>query len=290
MPMTGAEATAGGIERPDGWREAVSRILGTGTRRVLILGPRDAGKSTFARHLLRVAHEQGRGPVLLDADVGQKAVGPPACVTLGRPTLDGGLALAGLAFVGATDPVRGWRGTIRGAADLIARCEAGLVAVNTGGLLAGPGRRLKASKIEALEPDLLVAIGADPDLDAVMGDHRAIPAIRLAASPHARRKTAGERRSARREAFRAYFISSRPRTARLRAFDAADGPLAAPGMLVGLAGAQGRDLALGVIVDADPAADRLVYRAPRGTGPVARLTGSRLVLDDTFRERWLAAG
>jgi polynucleotide 5'-hydroxyl-kinase GRC3/NOL9 len=287
MQVPHAEASEDGIDRPAAWLEAVEHIVTAQSRRVLILGPRDAGKSTFAREILRASIARGRDAALLDTDVGQKSVGPPACVTLGQVAPEGDLALVDLAFVGATDPVRGWRETIRGAARLLRTCEASLVAINTGGLLAGPGRRLKAGKIGVLEPDLLVAIGEDPGLDLVLADHPALPALRLAPSSRARRKTEGERRSARCAAFRAYFEGAEERAAPRQAFDTEDASEGPPcvGMLTGLTDASGRDIGLGLIARVDPEAGRLAYRVPAGTGPVARLRGSRVLLDEAFRDR-----
>jgi polynucleotide 5'-hydroxyl-kinase GRC3/NOL9 len=63
---------------PPDWAAAMERIAAGDVRRVLVLGPGDAGKSTFCRVLLRHAVRNGRGVALLDADPGQKLVGPPA--------------------------------------------------------------------------------------------------------------------------------------------------------------------------------------------------------------------
>ena len=52
--------------------------------------------------------------------------------------------------------------------------------VNTGGLLAGPGCRIKDAKIETLRPDLMIALGAHPTLDALPEAHSALPSLRLA--------------------------------------------------------------------------------------------------------------
>jgi polynucleotide 5'-hydroxyl-kinase GRC3/NOL9 len=101
------------IDVPPDWREALAAGL-DGSKRILLLGPRDAGKSTFARALLAAAAARLMHAALLDLDVGQKLVGPPACVTLGRSGPNG-LDLLGLAFVGTTDPVRGWRPLVAGA-------------------------------------------------------------------------------------------------------------------------------------------------------------------------------
>lgn len=287
------------IDEPAAWIEAIERILSAQRRRVLVLGSGDVGKSTFARLILRAARASRR-TALLDLDVGQKIVGPPACVTLGIAGRDGEPELAGLAFVGATDPVRGWRGILNGATRLIGQARADLIIANSGGLLAGPGGRLKASKIQVLAPDLLVGIGDDPALEAVLRAHPAVPSLRLAPSVRATRKTDGERRAARRERFQAYFARAEQQIAPMAlfftgdaaaapqtAFEATDEDTPEIGMLIGLADGLGQDLGLGLVTAIDAEAGTVTYRSPPVSGHVARLRGSGLVLDEGFRERRL---
>jgi polynucleotide 5'-hydroxyl-kinase GRC3/NOL9 len=170
------------IDIPADWAAAIRRVRDDGLRRVLVLGATDSGKSSFCRALLRQAGQDG---AVLDADPAQKLVGPPACVTLGRGA---GPSLAALSFVGTLDPLRGWRRLVGGTARLAAEAAGGdLLVVNTSGLLAGAGQRLKAAKIAAVRPQLLVALGEDPRLDPILADHAAIPALRLGRSPLARR-------------------------------------------------------------------------------------------------------
>ena len=49
---------------------------------VLLIGGMDTGKTTLSRELLAAALAAGRPAALLDADVGQKTVGPPATISL----------------------------------------------------------------------------------------------------------------------------------------------------------------------------------------------------------------
>jgi polynucleotide 5'-hydroxyl-kinase GRC3/NOL9 len=275
---------------PPDWAAAAERIAAPdGARRVLVLGPGDAGKSTFCRVLLRHAAQSGRGVALLDADPAQKLVGPPACVTLGRGEPP---ALSALAFTGALDPLRGWRRSVAGVGRLAAEAAgADLLVCNTSGLLAGAGRRSKAAEIAAARPDLLVALGEGADLEAVLADHGgAIPALRLARPPSARRKGAGERRALRREAFRAYFAAAPVWTLDLRGLrrECEPGGEAVPGprSLVALADAAGRDVALGVVLDggATPGGAQPL-RAPRPEAPVAALRWGDLRLDEGGAER-----
>jgi len=49
---------------------------------VLLIGGMDTGKTTLSRELLGAALAAGRPAALVDADVGQKTVGPPATISL----------------------------------------------------------------------------------------------------------------------------------------------------------------------------------------------------------------
>src|SRR5215210_1131069 len=191
--------TTGEPPVPSGWRAALAAITHQDVRRVLVIGLADVGKSTFCRILLGAARASGRTAALLDTDVGQKTVGPPACVTASEESG------SRLVFVGTTDPVRGWRRIVHGTRTLANAAKADLMIVNTSGLLRGPGRGLKADKMAALRPDLLIALGSGPDLEHIISDNPSIPVVRLAQSPAARRKTKAARRAAREQAFRRYF-------------------------------------------------------------------------------------
>ncbi|MBD0271968.1 MAG: hypothetical protein ICV73_08565, partial [Acetobacteraceae bacterium] len=230
----------------------------------------------------------GRRVALLDADPAQKLIGPPACVTLGHGDAP---ALSALAFTGALDPLRGWRRSVAGVGRLAAEAAgADLLVINTSGLLAGVGRRMKAAEIAAARPDLLVALGEGADLEAALADHGAIPALRLVRSPLARRKGAGERRALRREAFRAYFAAAPVWALDLHGLRLEGEPGAAeavpgPRRLVALADAAGRDLALGVVLNGGATPGGVLpLRAPRPGLPIAGLRWAPLRLDEGVAE------
>jgi hypothetical protein len=190
------------LHEPPEWSDVAARITHESVRRVMVIGAADVGKSTFCHFLLRTARAGGRTAALLDTDVGQKTVGPPACVSLAEGNS------SKLVFVGATDPVQGWRRVVDGARWLAHEVDSGLVIVNTSGLLAGPGRRLKADKIAAIQASRLIAIGGGSDLEHIIGDHPTAPVLCLARSPVARRKTDAARRARRQQAFRSYFVDA----------------------------------------------------------------------------------
>jgi polynucleotide 5'-hydroxyl-kinase GRC3/NOL9 len=169
-----ADMTGGpDVRIPPDWDDAAAQVADAAARRVLVLGAADVGKSTFCRFLLGHLRARGRRTALLTTDVGQKTVGPPACLTLA------GADRSALFFVGTTDPVRGWRRILDGTGVLLDATESDVTVINTSGLLAGPGRRLKADKIAVVRPDLLMALGSGSDLERVVGDHASVPVVRL---------------------------------------------------------------------------------------------------------------
>ena len=259
---------------PNDWAEAATRIIAGGVRRALVLGSADMGKSTFCRFLVGEARRARRTVALLDADVGQKTVGPPACVTLAEA------AGARLAFVGATSPIDGRRRVLDGVRDLANVAKADLLITNTSGILLGAGRRLKAAKIGVIRPDLLIALGTGAELDLILSDHGNHTALRLSRSPEARHKTKAERRAARREAFRRYFSRA---SVRMLDRAALDGDQEFPvGLLLGLAN-RAADLGLGILA-ACPTSATIAVLTPVAHDDIARVEPGLLCLDRNFRE------
>jgi polynucleotide 5'-hydroxyl-kinase GRC3/NOL9 len=269
---------------PPEWAEAAERILHHDIRTVAVIGATDVGRSTLCRFLQSQAIQAGRSVALLDTDVGQKMFGPPACVTM----LDAhGLRLS---FIGTTDPVPGWARLIEGTRHLIRQTDAEIAIVNTSGLLAGPGRRLKAAKMETLKPDLLVALGDSSDLEAILDKSLTVPVLRLPRPSEARRKTKGERRAARRDAFRRYFKDASVLT--LACFDPQLARPVAPspkGLLLGLADRQGNGLGLGILVDG-LAGTAIKILTPVAEREIERMIPGTISLDENFSELGLERG
>lgn len=146
---------------------------------VLLIGGLDAGKSTFARRVLSIAVEAGRVGAYLDADPGQKSVGPPACVCLKMIRDEADLApdeLArpdALSFVGSTTPQGHLLPLVTGAARMLAKARASgadLVVIDTSGLVSGIyGQQVKYHKVEMLEPDLVVGLQRGEELEPLLG-------------------------------------------------------------------------------------------------------------------------
>lgn len=148
-------------------------------RTVVLFGGLDTGKSTLSRALLAAAVEAGRPAAFIDADVGQKTVGPPATVTLKHVREASDLDPQVMAredalwFVGSTSPEGHLLQVVTAVESLyrMAR-EAGtdLVVVDSSGLVSGVhGQVLKYHKVELLRPDLVVGLQRGEELLPLLG-------------------------------------------------------------------------------------------------------------------------
>ncbi|WP_119678793.1 Clp1/GlmU family protein [Indioceanicola profundi] len=283
------DAETGVIDVPPDWEQALDRASFPDTARLLILGPTDMGKSTFCRLALRHAEAAGRRPTLVDADPGQKTVGPPACITAGRLDADDELRLTELAFVGTTDPLRAWGRVVAGTRHLVERAasQGDLVLINTVGFLRGPGRRLMAALIQAVQPTLLVTIGRDQGIEDVLADHPHIRHLRLAPSPLARRKTQGDRRRARQLAFGRHFRGAASLIlplGRITMEGASPGATPPPGLLIGLTDGRNRDVGIGIVEEAYPEKGFVQVLTTAPARLIRAFRWGSLALDAAFRD------
>ena len=266
---------------PPEWRAAAQHVRRHALRRVLVVGEKDTGKSTFCRLLVEELTRSGRSSALLDTDLGQKIVGPPACVTMADAN---GVSLA---FVGSTNPVLGWSRLVEGTRHLAQQATADYLIVNTSGLLAGPGRRLKAAKIDALRPDLLIGVGEGQALEAIAHEASILPTLCVPSSPEARRKADRERRTARRAAFQQYFLQSGVLKLKTGMLSPSATPRPAR-LLLGLSGGAGHDLGLGLLLN-HAESDVLEVLSPVAEDEVVQVLPGLLILDEDFAEEHLPA-
>ncbi len=194
------------IDIPLGWKAAAGEILLRNSRKVFILGGTDSGKSTFCSFLYDFLINMGKSAAIIDADVGQKDIGPPACITSGIPGEDpGGAEMTGCYFVGNVTPVRHFLPMVVGVSELTESARADFKIINTTGLVHGIGRPLKEAKIEAVKPDVIIAIQRSNELEVLLRSLRNLSILRIAASGKAALKSPNERRAAREKAFSSYF-------------------------------------------------------------------------------------
>jgi polynucleotide 5'-hydroxyl-kinase GRC3/NOL9 len=206
------------LDIPPAWDAAAARFLETGGV-ALVLGGPDTGKSTLSRYLIYRVFAAGKPAALVDLDLGQSHLGPPAALGLGlfppRFPGDDTLFPDGLYFVGQTSPVGAVLEVAVGCRVLVDQArEQGIrhIVVNTSGLIHGPTAfRLKVAQAELLRPGHMLVLSRDGELDLLL---RAMAApgdasvSLLPVSTRTTRKTMEERRAYREARFRAYFAQA----------------------------------------------------------------------------------
>lgn len=170
------------------WEPAL-QTLATQRARVIVLGARDVGKTTFTALLANRQLAHGVRVAVVDADVGQSEIGPPTTIGVGLvevpvPTLHAVVPLA-IYFVGSNTPRGRMLETVNGVRAMVAKAqEAGAesVIVDTTGFVSGAAaRRLKCAKVEAVRPQFVIAIQRKDELEHILRplERRKLRLIRL---------------------------------------------------------------------------------------------------------------
>jgi polynucleotide 5'-hydroxyl-kinase GRC3/NOL9 len=268
---------------------------------VLLIGGMDTGKSTLSRDLLSAALAAGRPAAYLDADVGQKTVGPPATISLkvvrSQEDLEPELLARpdALYFVGSTSAQGHLLPVVGGVAALQEQAKqlgADFVIVDSSGLVSGiSGQTLKYHKVEALRPDLVVGLQRGEELLPLLGVIQrffATEVVPLGVHPGVVPTTVDKRAENREIAMRRYFSGELHRfRVKPTVFMPALPPLFEPaelnGLLVGLSDGAGAYTGIGYLEHAtDEGVLRLI--SPVAEGPKALRLGS-VRLDASFRAK-----
>lgn len=257
------------------WEELRSSLERAGAGVVYVLGSTDRGKTTLCLDLVR--RLSGRGPVAyLDLDPGQSTIGPPA--TLGFAQYRNGHEIPEdrcLRFVGSTSPRGHLLPILAGAKRLLERA---ITAGNRIVIVDSPGyihdevaSEFHLYLIDLLQPDPLVAIQENGELESILAHFRGHPSMaihRFPPSPLARSRGSAERRRNREEKFREYFAGAKlidiP-LAGLGIHGRIPGPFHpehGQGLMVALCGPDLRVVSLGIVESIDLTAETLRIQAP----------------------------
>ncbi len=282
------------------YQVVVDRVAGA-ARCVLLLGGIDSGKTTLARGVVAAGVAAGRAVAFVDADPGQKTVGPPATVGMRviRAAEDleaGSLARPdALVFVGSTSPQGQLLPLVVGAARMVQRARdegADLVVVDTSGLVSGVyGQILKYHKVELLRPDVVIGLQRGEELEPLLGVIRrffSADVVSLPVHPDVHPTSVEERAANREVAMAAYFAEPLQRwrvrpTVFMPSLPALFDLAQLDRLLVGMSDGDGGYTGLGYLEwGADEEVLRLI--SPVAEGPKALKLGS-VRLEEGFRAR-----
>jgi len=182
----------------------------------VLLGATDTGKSTLAKFLIFNLCKRGLKVALVDADIGQSFLGPPATIGFSifksDPTWELILSPPEIFFVGSTTPEGCFPIHLKGVkrmADKALSSGAEVTIVDTTGFILGEaGKELKRRKIDLLSPKFLIALQKsneiEPLLELYQGNSH-YKMISLPLSDQVKPRTMEERRIYRTNKFQDYF-------------------------------------------------------------------------------------
>jgi polynucleotide 5'-hydroxyl-kinase GRC3/NOL9 len=264
---------------PESWLRLRDE-LARGPSAVLVIGGSDSGKSTVCRWLAAQWAQAGANCALIDADVGQSQLGPPACIGYARLP-EGGEREAEAFFVGDVSPRRVPAGVLGALAEAVRAARAAgaqrLVIDSTGWVSGAEAVALKVAKAAILGEVHTVLVEREDELRAFRRAWRGLerfPLHALQAAPEVRRRSPEERRAHREATFREHLAAAVVCEIDLRKVAVwGAGRLQSPrpavpaGLLLGLNDIGGRLLSLGVLEELQ--AGRGVLRClcrPEGAG------------------------
>jgi len=182
----------------------------------ILLGATDTGKSTLAKFLISHLCQQGLKVGLVDADIGQSFLGPPATIGFSvfrsHPDWEVILSAPEIFFVGSTTPEGHFPIHLKGVKRMVDKASSygpDVILVDTTGFVLGEaGRELKRRKIDLVRPRFILALQKNEELEPILGQYQgglSYKIYRLPLSEQSRAKSIEERRTNRTNKFRDYF-------------------------------------------------------------------------------------
>lgn len=149
-------------------------LLSEKTKAIMVIGGSDTGKTTLVEAIAGLLSRKTETAVL-DLDMGQSHIGPPTTMGWGR--VKGGFSgwqavkAEDIYFTGTLSPPGNLLPSVTGARHLLdtASSKCPKVVIDTTGLIGEPvGRVLKQYKIDALSPDIVIALERADELEQII--------------------------------------------------------------------------------------------------------------------------
>ncbi|MEM2137025.1 MAG: Clp1/GlmU family protein [Candidatus Methanomethylicia archaeon] len=159
---------------PMDWHRLLSEIIKF-KGKIMVLGGVDTGKNTLVTFLSNKLFDLGFSVGILDADVGQNEIGPPATMALGivRDALSSldQVELFDCVFIGSTSPSYVSFRVFKGLERLINasnKLKLDYLIINTTGWVSNGGVKFKVEKIGLIKPDIIIGIQREDELEPIL--------------------------------------------------------------------------------------------------------------------------
>jgi len=200
------------ISEPD-WEVLLNKLLqNKGT--ALIIGATDSGKSTLAKYLLERLVSQNMNVCFIDSDVGQSSLGLPGTICLKVFSTQSDLkafSYEKMSFIGTINPAKRISLMINTVKMISDTCRkiSDITLIDTSGLVSGEiGERLKTGKISALNPNHIIAVQRQKELEHILSLISDILIHRITVSNNIKARPLATRIQYRKKKFNDYFLES----------------------------------------------------------------------------------
>ncbi len=286
------------ISVPYEWQRLdLSRLTGL----IMLVGGTDTGKTTLFQYLLSRAISVGGKAMAVDADPGQSRLGPPTTLSLGVFASPGGGAIKQRIwhrFVASTTPAGHMLQVLSGCGRLMQKAREtadGLIVMDTSGLVEAEkgGARLKLSKIDLLQPSVLIALQKGRELESWVRPLRIakrVSVIDMPCAPAVQERNFMERQTYREKAFSRYFKKSVIRDFYWPHYGVFPYPRFYENRLIAFEDKSGFTLALGIVHGVDISKRTVSVLTPLTEAAVGRVSSIQLgdlVLDPATFKHYL---
>ena len=222
-PGSSIEKPLPGEEVVEEWVSIADSLIAKKCTKIVVLGPTDAGKSSLVALIANRALLYGETTGIIDSDIGQSDIGPPATVSaaiLEKPVLWlRELKPLFLRFVGSITPQKVERKIVSSIVDLAWRLKnkgATAIIVDTDGWIQGlQSLEYKLEAARLIEADALIVVGGDEHLAETARSwfRKARCGVRQAPTPRVKRtRDRDSRRDLRSQRYRAFLEKSYTRS------------------------------------------------------------------------------
>jgi len=203
------------ISAPEEWY-ALLNILEKERGIAIIIGATDTGKTTLANFLTLNLCRRGLKVALVDADIGQSTLGPPATIGFAvfksDPDWEVVLSPPEIFLVGSTTPEGHFPLHLKGIKRMVDKAisyDTEWILVDTTGFVSGEaGKELKRRKIDLISPRFILALQKSDEIEHILTLYQENPLyriLRLPLSEKVRPRSMEDRRTNRANKFREYF-------------------------------------------------------------------------------------
>lgn len=264
-----------GSTMPPSWNAAVEALEKMEEGKVMVIGASDVGKSTLSAYLANRLYGKGADLSVVDGDIGQADIGAPTTIGLALPSeyisslMD--LKPDKLIFIGHTTPSQVQTKLIDGIHRLSLRNNQSLTIINTDGWVVDPEAVIyKIKMIETIRPDLILGVSTGSEIQPILSGARS-RSMKIEAPQSILTRSRSDRRQIRTAAYRRFLEGATTRTYSLsnvrltfpKALPSVQ-PLDFRNLLLGLLGADGYLLQIGILLGLERNSAKLYSRETSG--------------------------